>query len=105
MISASGDTDAKTLSAAMTETVTEPNRIKLLKFVTLVGNCNGGTENQVMNLVQALDPSRFDVHLACLRRWGHLPKEIEARQVPLVQYNINRLCNHKAFQEQLKFGR
>jgi len=105
MISASGDTDAKALSPAMTETVTEPNRIKLLQFATLVGNCNGGTENQVMNLSQALDQSRFDLHLACLGRWGPLPKEIEARQVPLVQYSINRLYNHKAFQEKLRFAR
>jgi glycosyltransferase involved in cell wall biosynthesis len=105
MISASGDTGAKAFTDSQSEVVMLPNRIKLLKFVTLLGYRNGGTENHAMNLVQALDPSRFDMHLACLRRWGHLPKEIEARQIPLVQYEVNRLYGPRALKQQLRFAR
>ena len=32
----------------------------------------GGTENQFMTLSRRLDPERFDVEFACLRRWGSL---------------------------------
>jgi hypothetical protein len=61
-------------------------RVRLMKVVpTLL--C-GGTESQVMTLCRALDPSRFDVEFACLRRWGQFVKELEDRQIPLTEYRI-----------------
>jgi L-malate glycosyltransferase len=103
MISASGDTDSKALSAAMSEAVTEPNRIRLLQFITNFGV--GGTETHVMNLAQGLPSSRFELHFACLKRSGELLKEIEAIWRPLVEYPINCLYNHNALIEQLKFAK
>lgn len=103
MISASGDTDAQALSAAMSETVTEPDRISLLQFVALFAV--GGTETQVMKLVQGLHSSRFDLHFACLKRWGEFLAEIEASRRPLVEYPVNCLYNHNALIKRLKFAR
>jgi glycosyltransferase involved in cell wall biosynthesis len=80
---------------------TEPDRVRLLKFVTLFGI--GGTERQVVNLGLGLDSSRFDLHLACFRRTGHFLPEIEARQIPLETFDINHLYNPRAFREQLRF--
>ncbi len=103
MIAASGDTDSQALSAATSETVTEPNRIRLLQFVTLFAV--GGTETHVMNLAKGLHSSRFDLHFACLKRWGEFLAEIEASRRPLVEYPINCLYNHNALIKQLKFAR
>ena len=48
--------------------------VKLLQFLTLFAI--GGTERQVMNLARGLDPSRFEVHFACLKRVGEFIEEI-----------------------------
>lgn len=78
-------------------------RIKLLEFVTLFEI--GGTERHVVNLAKRLDPSRFELSVACLSRSGPFLKEIERLQVPLAEYRINRLYNHRAFKEEVRFGR
>jgi len=77
------------------------DRITLLKFVSCFGG--GGTERQMVNLVRALDPLRFELHLACLRRWGLLD-EVESSGAPVVEYKITRLYNHTALREQIKFA-
>ena len=41
----------------------------------------GGTENQFMTLSRELDPTRFELEFACLRRWGGFIKEIHDRAV------------------------
>ena len=51
--------------------------IRLLKVVPT--SCSGGTENQFMTLGRALDPQRFGLELACLRRWGSLSTRSVAR--------------------------
>jgi len=79
------------------------DRIKVLKFVTCFAI--GGTERQVVNLVRALDPLRFELHLACLGRWGDFLDEIESSGVPLAEYKITRLYNYTAFMQQLRFAR
>src|SRR5439155_14764035 len=81
----------------------QPSRIRLLKFVTVFAI--GGTERQVLNLGKALDPSRFELHLACLKRWGGLLKEIEASRIPLSEYKIKSLYRLGTFKEQCKFAR
>lgn len=80
----------------------QPDSIKLLKFVTAFGI--GGTEQHVVNLGRALDSSRFELHFACLRRWGPFLKEIEARQIPPTEYEINSLYSPQTFKQQLRFA-
>jgi L-malate glycosyltransferase len=81
----------------------QQNRIKLLKFVANFGI--GGTERQVVNLVRALDPFRFELHLACLRRWGELLDELQSGRAPAAEYKISRLYNHTALAQQFRFAR
>jgi glycosyltransferase involved in cell wall biosynthesis len=78
-------------------------RVKLLKFTTLFAI--GGTERHVMNFVANLDTSRFDLRLACLKRRGEFLSEIEARQIPLEEYRVDRLYGAKALKQQLRFAR
>lgn len=81
---------------------TPSDRIRLLKFVSLWGV--GGTERQVVNLGLTLDPSGFEVRFACLRRWGEFLTEIEARRIPLAEYNINSFYNCKALNAHWRFA-
>lgn len=80
-----------------------PKRIKLLKFVT--GFAFGGTERQVVSLMEGLDPSRFEVHMGCLKRVGPFVDGIQAREIPLVEYEINSLYNHRTLRQELRFAR
>lgn len=79
------------------------SKIKLLKFVTVFAI--GGTERQVLDLALALDRSRFDLHLACLRRSGQFLREVEEEGIPLNEYKINCLYNHRTIARQLSFAR
>ena len=83
--------------------MTPTDRIRLLKFTTLFAI--GGTERHVMNFVAHLDPSRFDLRLGCLKRVGEFLGEIEARQIPLAEYRIDRLYGSRALAQQLRFAR
>jgi glycosyltransferase involved in cell wall biosynthesis len=87
----------------MMATRIKPDRIRLLKFITMFGI--GGTERHVVNLGLGLDSSRFKLHLACFRRAGHFLPEIDARQIALETYTINRLYNPRALREEVRFGR
>ncbi len=78
-------------------------RVRLLKFLTAFGV--GGTERQAVGLARSLDPSRFAVALACLRRWGAFLEEIEASGLALTEYPIDRLYGGRALRQQLRFGR
>jgi len=79
------------------------DRTRLLMFVN--GFAMGGTERHVVNLGRALDRSKFDVHLACFRRWGQLLEEIETSRLPIWEYRIDSLHNCRTFREQLRFAR
>ncbi|MBI4638176.1 MAG: glycosyltransferase [Candidatus Rokubacteria bacterium] len=74
----------------------------MLKFLTVFGM--GGTERQAVALGRALAPSRFALHIACLRRWGHLLGEIEALGVPLAEYGIDRLYGPRTLRAQVRFA-
>ena len=76
-------------------------RLSVLQFLTLFGI--GGTERQVLNLVQGLDTSRFGVEVACLKRWGALLPEMEATGVPITEYKTTSLYNHTAVWNQVRF--
>jgi L-malate glycosyltransferase len=77
--------------------------VKLLQFMTLFAI--GGTERQVMNLARGLEPSRFDVHFACLKRVGQFIEEIERSGRPLTEYRVNRLYGGNTWRRQLQFAR
>jgi glycosyltransferase involved in cell wall biosynthesis len=65
----------------------------------------GGTENQVMTLARALDPERFTLDFAVLRRWGPFVAEITDRQIPLTEYRISSFMSLGAITEQAKMAR
>jgi glycosyltransferase involved in cell wall biosynthesis len=73
-----------------------------LKFLTFFAI--GGTERQFVNIVKRLDPGRFDVHLACFKRWGEFLEEVEATGCPLTDYSINKLAGYRTIKEQLRFA-
>lgn len=77
--------------------------IRLLKVVPTF-MC-GGTENQFMALGRSLDPERFDLEFACLRRWGAFADEIDARQIPLLECNITSFRSLSAFRQQARLAR
>ena len=78
-------------------------KVRLLKVVpTLL--C-GGTENQFMTLGRALDPRRFRLEFACLRRWGPFVSEIDERRIPLVEYRISTFRSLGAIAQQMKLAR
>jgi L-malate glycosyltransferase len=79
------------------------DKIRLVSFVN--GFAMGGTERHVVNLGRALDRSRFDLHLACLRRWGHFLDEVEACRFPIWEYRINSLHSRETLREQWRFIR
>ena len=77
--------------------------VRVLQFLTLFAV--GGTERQVMNLALGIDSSRFDVHFACLKRWGDFLKDVEAKGSPLAEYRIPRLYGVQTLRRQLEFAR
>ncbi len=81
----------------------EGDRTRLLMFVN--GFAMGGTERHVVNLGRALDRSKFDIHLACFRRWGHFLDEIQTSRLPILEYGIDSLHNRRTLREQLRFVR
>src|SRR4051812_25811871 len=79
------------------------DRIRLLKFLT---NFNiGGTERQFVQLVQKIDPNRFDLHVSCFERTGSFLPATEARGVPLTEYGIRRLYSPSTLRAQWQFAR
>jgi glycosyltransferase involved in cell wall biosynthesis len=78
------------------------DRVRLLKVVpTLM--C-GGTEHQVMALGRRLDPGRFAVEFACLRRQGGFVAELAARGVPLREYGIRSFLSIHAVAQQTRLA-
>jgi len=92
------------ISVGLDEAAPAAERVRLLKFVTIFAI--GGTERQVMTLASRLDASRYELHLACLRRTGELLDRLPIfRSAPPVEYRITKLFNRHAFQERLRFAR
>lgn len=61
----------------------------------------GGTERQVANLALGIDSERFDLHLACLRNFGELLREIEPLRIPRPVFRIGRLYAPKTLWQAL----
>jgi glycosyltransferase involved in cell wall biosynthesis len=83
--------------------VDNSNRIRLLKVVPTF-MC-GGTENQFMALARSLDPARFDLEFACLRRWGAFAEELDQRRIPLLECDVTTFRSVSAFGQQAKLAR
>jgi glycosyltransferase involved in cell wall biosynthesis len=77
--------------------------VKLMKFVANFGI--GGTERQFVNLGLSLEPSRFAVHFGCLRKWGELLHEIDARGIPVFDYNLRTFRSPRALSAQFRLAR
>jgi glycosyltransferase involved in cell wall biosynthesis len=65
----------------------------------------GGTENQFMTLTRRLDPRRFDVEFACLRRWGPFVQEVTDRRIPLSEYPVKTFRSLQAIGQQARLAR
>jgi L-malate glycosyltransferase len=65
----------------------------------------GGTENQFMTLARQIDPTRFDVEFACLRRWGPFVKEVTDRNIPLAEYPVRTFRSPQALRQQFRLAR
>jgi glycosyltransferase involved in cell wall biosynthesis len=65
----------------------------------------GGTENQFMTLGRLLDPSRFELEFACLRRWGPFVDEIRERRIPLSEYKVSTFRSVGALAQQARLAR
>jgi L-malate glycosyltransferase len=79
------------------------SRVRLLKVVTTL-MC-GGTEQQFMSLSRSLDPGRFTLEFACLRRSGGFVAELAARGIPLREYGISTFVSVNAVAQQLRLAR
>jgi len=64
----------------------------------------GGTERQVAHLATHLDPSRFDVHVACLQQEGPLYGEMASCGLPLTYYPIKGFLRPGTVRQQLRFA-
>ncbi len=65
----------------------------------------GGTEHQFMTLSRRLDPSRFDIEFACLRRWGPFVQELADRRIPLAEYQVTTFRSMQAIAQQARLVR
>ena len=87
----------------MSEPVAGSARVPVLSFLT--NFLIGGTERQVLNLVQNHDRARFDVHLACFRQAGPLLQEIDPTGVALSEYPIRSLPSLRTLWQQVRLAR
>ena len=65
----------------------------------------GGTETQFMTLSRRLDPGRFDLEFACLRRWGPFVQELAERRIPLAEYQVATFRSVQALAQQARLVR
>ena len=77
--------------------------IRLMKVVPTF-MC-GGTENQFMALGRSLNPDRFDLEFACLRRWGAFANEIEERRIPLLECNVTSFRKLSTLGQQVRLAK
>jgi glycosyltransferase involved in cell wall biosynthesis len=82
---------------------TSATPIRLLKAVTLFGV--GGSERQFTDLALALDQTRFELRIACLKQWGFFLKEFETRRIPVREFRIRSFYRPGTMAEQVRFGR
>jgi len=82
---------------------TNPNRIRVLKFLNHFNI--GGTEQQFVHVANGLNPSRFDVEIACFRPEGPLLKSLRP-EMPVLTYPVQKGFYHfQSFSSQLRLAR
>src|SRR6266446_139871 len=64
----------------------------------------GGTEGQVMNLVDRLDLCKFAVRFGCFYRSGRFLPLLEARSIPVTPYTIKRFYDLQAVKEEWRLA-
>lgn len=80
-----------------------PPRLRLLEF--LVDFRLGGTETQAVALATRLDPARFDVSLACMKRRGPLLDALRPRGIPCLEYPMPSLLSLAALAQGVRLAR
>lgn len=90
-------------ATTLTERGPTGRRVRLLKFVTAFAS--GGTERQFVNLAVGLDRERFDVRFGCLKRFGQLIDELDARQIAVDEYPIRSFYRPSAWAAQCRLAR
>jgi L-malate glycosyltransferase len=79
------------------------DRIRLLQLVTNFKF--GGTERHLSNVVRLIDRSRFEVHLACLGKYGEFLERVERDCGSIDEYPIRRLHGPSTVWRQLQLAR
>lgn len=59
----------------------------------------GGTEMNAVRTIERLDPARYDVSVACLKREGPLLDRVLALGIPVEEFPIGRLVGGRALRE------
>ena len=77
------------------------DRTRLLEFLTVFHI--GGTERQVVNLTNGLDPEQYELHMGCLGKVGPLLEEVTSRGIPVSEYKTKNLYNLGAMAARLRF--
>jgi L-malate glycosyltransferase len=85
------------MSAAHTE------RVRLMQLTTIFAI--GGTERQLVNLAKGIDPRKFELHLACLRRWGSFLEELRDLEHPIAEFSISSLYDPRTLGTQVDLAR
>ena len=76
--------------------------IRVLEFATRFEI--GGSEGQLVRLLERLDRTRFEPHAACLRRTGALVAPLEAAGIPISEYRCPHLYGLTALVQQRRFA-
>jgi len=76
-------------------------RVRLLEMATIFAI--GGTERQLVELANGLDPERFDTRLACFHRTGPLLSQLKDQRPP-AEFKINSLFGKETLRQQLKLA-
>jgi glycosyltransferase involved in cell wall biosynthesis len=76
----------RAMAVRTTDDAARGGRVRLVKAVASF-EC-GGTERQFLALGLALDPERFDLRFACLRRHGPFLEQITARGLEATEYPL-----------------
>lgn len=80
-----------------------PDVIEILEFANALAI--GGTERQFVNLVRAIDPTKYRVHVGALSCDGQLMDEIDQARVPITEYRVRHLYGSGAMSQQLRLAR
>lgn len=76
------------------EKLISKRKIKLMFIIDFIYSNTGGTENQLIKLVNNLNHDKYDVHLLCLRETDWIRKNRDSLECSVSSFNYN-CFNHK----------